>query len=88
MYAALDLGTSKICALIGEKDEQGNLMIHGEGTAPTQGIKGGVIVDMDSAVKCIIELLQRQKILQCRSGRGCNWQRWRKLAMPRIIGMK
>jgi cell division protein FtsA len=59
MYAALDLGTSKICALIGEKDEQGNLMIHGEGTAPTQGIKGGVIVDMDSAVKCIIDAVTK-----------------------------
>ncbi len=59
MIAALDLGTSKICALIGEKDEQGNLMIHGEGTAPTLGIKGGIIVDMESAVKSINEAITK-----------------------------
>jgi cell division protein FtsA len=41
----LDVGTTKICALIGELDDENRLRIIGAGRVPTQGIRRGVVVN-------------------------------------------
>src|SRR5689334_21918515 len=53
IIAGLDLGTTKICALIGEVDEQQNLTIIGEGMVPSEGFKNGMVVDLEAATKAI-----------------------------------
>ncbi len=48
----LDVGTTKVCALIGEvKGEVVNIL--GVGEAPSKGLRKGVIVDLDATVKSI-----------------------------------
>ncbi|HUV31836.1 MAG TPA: cell division protein FtsA [Acidobacteriota bacterium] len=53
MVAALDIGTSKVLALIGEMDDQGGMYIIGHGRAPSDGLRRGMVVDMDKTVKSI-----------------------------------
>jgi cell division protein FtsA len=53
IVAALDIGTTKILALVGEMDEQGTLHVIGHGVSPAEGLRRGVVVDMDKTVKSI-----------------------------------
>lgn len=53
LRAALDIGTSRIVALVGEVDEQGRLYVIGHGEAAAEGLKRGVVVDMEKTVRSI-----------------------------------
>lgn len=48
----VDVGTTKVCALIGEERE-GELWVTGMGIVPSQGIKKGTILSIDEATNCI-----------------------------------
>src|SRR5204862_8315595 len=49
----LDVGTTKIWALIGEPKPGGSLDIIGVGNAPSRGLRRGVVVNIDSTVEAI-----------------------------------
>jgi cell division protein FtsA len=51
--AALDIGTTKTCALIGETSEGGGVRILGVGIAPSNGLRKGVVVDVKLAAQSI-----------------------------------
>ncbi|MFH1239051.1 MAG: cell division protein FtsA [bacterium] len=51
--AGLDIGTSKVCAIIGHPNEQGEMEILGVGTAPSTGINKGMVADLDKTIKSI-----------------------------------
>ncbi|MDZ7821977.1 MAG: cell division protein FtsA [Candidatus Marinimicrobia bacterium] len=54
ILSALDIGTTKICAIIGEYDKSvSEYNILGVGKVPSSGMKGGVVVDIDQMRKCI-----------------------------------
>jgi len=57
--AGLDIGTTKVCAIVGEMDEDGEVHIVGAGTAPSPGIRRGVVVDLDSTATAIEHALER-----------------------------
>ena len=44
---ALDIGTSKVCALVGEISDRGQLEIIGKGTSPMKGTRRGNIINLD-----------------------------------------
>ena len=48
-------GTTKICAVVASKNEDGSLDIIGLGKAPSEGIRRGVVVNIDSTVNSIRE---------------------------------
>ncbi len=48
LLAALDVGTSKICCLIGEKKGE-ELSVLGVGLAPAQGLRKGVVINIEEA---------------------------------------
>ena len=52
-WAAIDIGTTKICALIAKLDAKGDIEIIGIGHNPSHGLKKGVVVDINSTVKSI-----------------------------------
>ncbi len=58
IIVGLDIGTSKVCAVVGELRDI-NLSIIGVGTAQTKGIKKGVVVDIDSTVKSVREAVNK-----------------------------
>src|SRR5262245_459316 len=49
----LDIGTTKICAIIGEKKADGSIDIRGIGTSPSRGLRKGVVVNIESTVQSI-----------------------------------
>jgi len=51
---ALDIGTTKICALIGEVDEHNQIKIIGMGNAPSDGLRRGVVINLDRTVQSIL----------------------------------
>ena len=57
--AAIDVGTTKICTLIGEVDETGTLRIIGVGRASSQGLRRGMVVNVAQASKAILESVER-----------------------------
>ena len=63
----LDIGSSKICASLGKCDRNGELQILGITSVSCNGLKKGVVVDIDStseAVKNCIEKLERMADIQ------------------------
>lgn len=53
VITGLDIGTTKVCALIAEITEQRELVITGIGVCPSEGIKKGVVVDIESTARAI-----------------------------------
>ena len=52
-FLAIDIGSTKICALIAKKEEDGALQILGHGLAKSQGIKKGIITNIELASRAI-----------------------------------
>jgi cell division protein FtsA len=57
--AGLDIGTTKVAAIVAEADEDGDVHIVGAGTAPSKGIRRGVVVDLDATAAAIEQALER-----------------------------
>ncbi|MEE9252132.1 MAG: cell division protein FtsA [Thermodesulfobacteriota bacterium] len=53
LLVGLDLGTTKVCAIVGETTEGGEIDIVGIGTHPSFGLKRGVVVNIDDTVTSI-----------------------------------
>ena len=51
LIVGLDIGTTKICCLVTEMQEEGRLDIIGMGTHPSRGLRKGVVIDIDSTVE-------------------------------------
>ncbi|GBD09219.1 Cell division protein FtsA [Candidatus Thermoflexus japonica] len=56
---AMDIGTSKICTLVGEADEAGMLRILGVGVVPARGIRRGVVVNIAEATEAIAASVEK-----------------------------
>ena len=52
IVTGLDIGTTKICAIVAELTENG-IEIIGCGTSPSRGLKKGVVVNIDATVESI-----------------------------------
>lgn len=55
----LDLGSSKIVALVAEPDDEGGVSIVGLETAPCKGLKKGAIVDLEETARTIDALARK-----------------------------
>src|SRR5947208_12691429 len=55
LMVGLEIGTSKICVVVGETRPDGTLRILGVGQAPSRGVRKGEIVDFETAMKCVHE---------------------------------
>lgn len=53
LIVSIDIGTSKVCTLIGKVSKLGQLDIVGRGVAPCSGLKKGMIVDIESTASAI-----------------------------------
>jgi cell division protein FtsA len=53
IVVGLDIGTSKIAAIVGKIKAGGDIEVLGMGTYPSKGLKKGVVVNIDSTVESI-----------------------------------
>src|SRR5512132_2133378 len=60
---ALDIGTSKVCVLVGEVNERGQLEIIGKGTAPMRGTRRGNIINLDQAVDAVKKAVDEAEVM-------------------------
>ena len=58
----LDVGTTKICALVGEQKEDG-IEVVGIGQYPSRGLRKGVVVDMESTVQSIKKAVEEAELM-------------------------
>ena len=66
IIAALDIGTSKILALVAETNEQKELKVIGFGTEPSSGLKNGVVVNIEATVNSIDQAIREaEKVADC-----------------------
>ena len=63
MIVGLDIGTSKIVAIVGEITPEGNLEIVGLGSHPSRGLKKGVVVDIESTVQSIQRAVEEAELM-------------------------
>jgi len=54
----LDIGSGKVCTVIGELGEDDQIEIIGIGTSPSLGIRKGVIIDLDQAIQSVKESIE------------------------------
>ena len=53
IVAAVDIGTTKIVSIVGKKTENGKIEILGLSKAPSNGVKRGVVINIDETVRSI-----------------------------------
>jgi cell division protein FtsA len=49
----IDIGTTKICAMVSERDDAGSLKLRGMGLTPSVGLRKGVVVSIEDTVNSI-----------------------------------
>ncbi|MBV1775525.1 cell division protein FtsA [Burkholderiaceae bacterium DAT-1] len=63
LLVGLDIGTSKIAALVAEVLPDGRLEVIGLGQAPSRGLKKGVVVNIESTVGAIQRALEEAELM-------------------------
>ena len=53
MIVSLDIGTSKVAALVAEVMPDGGIAVRGMGTCPSSGLRKGIVVNIESTVQAI-----------------------------------
>lgn len=57
--AAIDVGTTKVCTLVGETSQLGGTRIVGVGVSPSRGLRKGVVVNASEAAEAIVASVER-----------------------------
>ena len=63
MLIGLDIGTSKVVAIVGEVNEEGEIEIIGLGSHPSNGLKKGVVVNIESTVQSIQHAVEEAELM-------------------------
>jgi cell division protein FtsA len=59
MVVGIDVGTTKVCTLVGRVEGEKSVRIIGVGIEPSEGIRKGVIVDLAAATQAITRSIER-----------------------------
>ncbi len=63
LIIGLDIGTSKVVAIVGEIKVDGGIEIIGLGTHPSRGLKRGVVVNIESTVQSIQRAVEEAELM-------------------------
>lgn len=58
IIVGLDIGSRKVCTVVGELGEDDQIEIIGIGTTPSLGVRKGVIIDLDQAIQSVKESIE------------------------------
>ncbi len=63
LIVGLDIGTSKVAAIVGELTSDGSIEIIGIGSTPSRGLKKGVVVNLESTVQSIQKAIEEAELM-------------------------
>jgi len=63
LVIGLDIGTSKVVALVGEARSDGTIEVLGIGSQPSRGLKKGVVVNIESTVQSIQRAVEEAELM-------------------------
>ncbi len=63
LIVGLDIGTSKVVAIVGEINEEGGIEVIGIGSHPSRGLKRGVVVNIESTVHSIQRAVEEAELM-------------------------
>ncbi len=63
LIVGLDIGTSKVVAIVGEVDSEGEIKIIGVGSHGSHGLKKGVVVNIESTVSAIQRAVEEAELV-------------------------
>lgn len=63
MIVGLDIGTSKVVAIVGELNNEGDIEVIGLGSCSSRGLKRGVVVNIDSTVHAIKRAMEEAELM-------------------------
>ncbi len=63
MIVGLDIGTSKVVAIVGDISAQGEVEVVGIGSYPSRGLKKGVVVNIESTVQSIQRAVEEAELM-------------------------
>ncbi|RMG36150.1 MAG: cell division protein FtsA [Gammaproteobacteria bacterium] len=63
IIVGLDIGTSKVVAIVGEVKDDNSIEIIGLGTHPSRGLKKGVVVNIESTVQSIQRAVEEAELM-------------------------
>jgi cell division protein FtsA len=59
IVVGIDVGTTKVCTLVGRVEDNNSIRILGVGIEPSEGIRKGVIVDLSAASQAIMQSVKK-----------------------------
>jgi len=59
IVVGIDIGTTKICTLVGREESPGQIRILGVGIEPSEGIRKGTVVDLAAASKAVARSIDK-----------------------------
>ncbi len=63
LVVGLDIGTSKVCAIVGELGSSDEVEVIGLGSHPSRGLKKGVVVNIESTVQSIQRAVEEAELM-------------------------
>jgi len=63
IIVGLDIGTTKVCAIIGQINEYEALDIIGVGVSPSRGLRKGVVVNIESTVNSVATAVEKAELM-------------------------
>ena len=63
VFVGLDIGTTKIAAVIARLDEYNQLNIAGVGTSPSHGLRRGVVINIENTVNSIRRAIEQAQLM-------------------------
>ncbi|HTT09151.1 MAG TPA: cell division protein FtsA [Gammaproteobacteria bacterium] len=63
LVVGLDIGTSKVVAMVGEVGPDGQMEVIGMGSHPSRGLKKGVVVNIESTVQSIQRAVEEAELM-------------------------
>lgn len=63
LLVGLDIGTSKVVAIVGELHDDGSLEVIGFGMHPSRGLKKGVVVNIEATVNSIQRAVEEAELM-------------------------
>jgi cell division protein FtsA len=63
LIVGLDIGTSKVVAIVGEVNSEGKIEVVGIGSHPSRGLKKGVVVNIESTVHSIQRAVEEAELM-------------------------